>query len=400
MDKTLDYLFSYILLFSPIIAFLFALTLKVRVLYAGLFSLCLLPIVISSIRYQAGTDWYAYHDLYVQGIMPDHIEAGYLYLQAFFSQSGVSYNLFLFVLALPWFILSLYPFFCSPKPKFCVSVYLLSLYCLVFLAFIGSRQQVSIAFLFLALAVDSLPFSLTSLIVAFLFHKSVITIPLILLLGVLVSSAASFLPLFRQVGSLLPVHRSISGLLIAAPLLMYLAFVGLSHSDVTAQLVLGFKGEYLIYLENSSVYIRESRSPLVDVLKYSFYAIPVALVCFLGSNDNDTSLPRIFSFKSFSHFSPRNFLARMTRPSSVILQYSAIILFALSSLNPNIGGRLELYLRPLLCLQIATALECVPSTRFRSASCLIIVVLLLLRFYFSLQADDWYVPYSTIFSMG
>jgi len=350
---------------------------------------CLATITISSIRWESGTDWDFYYSLYLNSFSY-YIEKGYFLLSSISSNLGVPYNLFLAILALPWILLAYLPVARLKLNYQATCVYFVALYSLVFLTFIGGRQQIAIA-----------------MIVALMFARSLLSKILIVSIGVLFHSSFLFFSLvlyavyFLNGGFKFIVNRVKQLSLLRKPLIYYSAALVLI-SVVISVFALGlplfiniiavFRPNYVYYFEYANLYVRDpSSQALRTALKMSFYILPPLIAnLFAYRNKVVLTLPQDLRVLKF-----------YSSPKSGALLVIAIFLFCLSTLNPNIGGRLELYLRPLLAIQVSLFASAYFKFNARSKFAwpiLILIFGLLSKFILSLFADDFYLPYTTIFT--
>jgi len=349
---------------------------------------CFLTITISSIRWESGTDWEFYHSLFLDPSSSYYAEQGYLYLSSLCSNLGISYNFFLAILALPWILLAYLPV-AKLKLNYQAScVYFIALYSLSFLNFIGGRQQVAIALLFALMLVRSLFIKILIIITGLLFHSSFLLF-LSILYSVYFSNSCLKYVIYRVKQFSLLKNTFLYFITSLALMLSVVAVFSFSLPTLT-NLVTTFRTGYGDYLAAGALYIRDPASQLMrTVLKMSFYILPPLLFHLFGfRNKLNLVLPKnlpIFNFYA--------------SPQSWALLVIVSFLSLLTIINPNIGGRLELYIRPFLAVQVAlfASLSLKSRTKFTWPT-LLLLFGLYSKFIISLFADDWYLPYTTVFS--
>ena len=349
---------------------------------------CICTITISSIRWESGTDWDYYYSLYLNPSFSFYTEKGYAYLSSTCSNLGISYNLFLAILALPWILLAYLPLSRLKLNYQASYIYLVALYSLSFLNFIGSRQQVTIALIFALMLVRSFFSKALIFLIGIFFHSSFLLFLLILYSVYYLNGALRFaINRIKQLNFLRNTYFYFT--IVMLFVLALISVVALIFPLLT-NLILAIRPGYVDYFSSGAIYIEDPSSQAIrTALKLSFYILP-PLIYNLFDYRNRLKLTIPQDLKVFSFYAS---------PKSWALLTIIGFLFLLTTVNPNIGGRLELYMRPFLAVQVSLFASLYFNSRSKfSWPVLTLIFGLLSKFIFSLFTEDWYLPYTTIFT--
>jgi len=376
---------SIILLSFPIfyVAFAYCLAHSKRQI---LFIFCLFTITISSIRWNIGSDWDYYYDLYLDPTISFYTEKGYYFFSSICSNLGINYNIFLALLALPWILLAYLPISRLKLNYQASCVYFVALYSLSFVNFIGGRQQVAIALLFSFMLVRSFISKVIIVLIGFLFHSSFLLFLLILYSVYFCNGFLQYL--VKRIRQLSLFRKPVLYFILSFILMIFVIWMFILSLPILSKIIISYRTNYVDYFALSDMYTSNPAMQAIrTVLKMSFYILPPLISnFFISSSKLDFNIPknmRIFSFYAL--------------PKSWALTVIITFLFLLTIINPNIGGRLELYVRPFLAVQVSLLASLILNSRFKfTYASLLLLFGLYSKFILSLFTEDWYLPYTTI----
>jgi hypothetical protein len=326
-----------------------------------LFVLIILCVLFSGLRYETGSDWNIYYDMFknADNYWSSHFESGYIYFNYLFSTLNVNYSLFLILIsglyALLYYLLE--SFACNKW------IFGLFLYSNIYVLFWGGNRQ---AIALVLGCVGTICFlkktrflSAFYWLLAIQFHISSLTLPLISFCSnkfrLRIVVVSSFL-----INLLILINRGQNPLVqLISYLLQGLNFVRLSS-----------------YLDGT-----EYLNPDLDY----------------GTRNIIILLSNTITLLSFVLFGDKLIKLKAENKSFLIICSVYYAIFALSlGISQNLSGRMIIFGRPFEAIIISYLPYVFKSNLAEKNVTIFIVIAMLLKIYFTFITQGFYLPYQSI----